>query len=258
MDGDGNATESRALVVLSPGASRRLIGRGVAALSQVQQALGDGLVVVTLGTTNAYVAEELLGRGIEKERFCAGFIGDTLTWVPPDLQAKPLVLRRGQAVEVSADEVLGEMKAGDVLIKGANVLDPEGVCGVFMASPTGGTVGKLAIPALARGVETVIPISCAKSIHGYVTDLAQQVGIGKVKKATGFAVGLYPLVGTVVTEVEAVETLHGVRAEHVASGGIGPGTGTVTLLLVGDEAKVEQAFAEISHLSQEEPAPRVG
>ncbi|MFH1609656.1 MAG: hypothetical protein ABID40_03410 [Candidatus Bipolaricaulota bacterium] len=258
MDGDGNATESRALVVLSPGASRRLIGRGVAALPQVRRALQDGLVVVTLGTTNAYVAEELLGRGIEKERFCAGYIGDTLTWVPPDRQAKPLVLRHGQAVEISPDEVLAELKTGDVLIKGANVLDPEGVCGVFMASQAGGTVGKFAIPALARGVETVIPISCAKSIHGYVTDLAQEVGIGKVKKATGFAVGLYPLVGTVVTEVEVVEALYGVRAEHVASGGIGPGTGTVTLLLVGDEAKVEQAFADLSRLSANEPPPKVG
>lgn len=246
------------MVVLSPGASRRLIGRGVAALPQVRRALGEGLVVVTLGTTNAYVAEELLGRGIEKERFCAGFIGEALTWVPPDRQARLLVLRRGQPVEISPDETLAELKAGDVLIKGANVLDPEGVCGVFMASPAGGTVGKFAIPALARGVETVIPISCAKSIHGYVADLAQEVGIGKVKKATGFAVGLYPLVGTVVTEVEAAGVLYGVRVEHVASGGIGPGTGTVTLLLVGDAAKVEQAFAEISSLIRDEPAPRIG
>jgi len=246
------------LVVLSPGASRRLIGRGVAALPPVRRALQEGLVVVTLGTTNAYVAEELLGRGIEKERFCAGYIGADLTWVPPERQARLLVLRHGRPVEMSADEILGVLKAGDVLIKGANVLDPEGVCGVFMASPVGGTVGKFAIPALARGVETVIPISCAKSIHGYVADLAQEIGIGKVQKATGFAVGLYPLVGTVVTEVEAAEVLYGVQAEHVASGGIGPGTGTVTLLLVGDEATVEQAFAEISSLIRDEPAPRIG
>ncbi len=79
-----------------------------------------------------------------------------------------------------------------------------------------------------------------------------------MQKATGFAVGLCPLVGTVVTEVEAVEILYGVRAEHVASGGIGPGTGAVTLLLVGDAAKVEQAFAALSTLSRDEPPPQVG
>jgi hypothetical protein len=61
MPKDGNATERRAIVVLPPGAARRLIARGVARLPSVQRALRDGLVVVTLGTTNAYVAEELLG-----------------------------------------------------------------------------------------------------------------------------------------------------------------------------------------------------
>jgi len=258
MSKGANATESRALVVLSPGAARRLIGRGVAALPQVRRALQEGLVVVTLGTTNAYVAEELLREPIERERFCAGYIGETLTWVPAERRTEPIIFRRGERVEMSADAVLAELKAGDVVIKGANVLDPEGVCGVFMASPIGGTVGKFAIPALARGVETVIPISCAKAIHGYVTNIALELGIGKVNRATGAAVGLYPLVGTVVTEIEAVEVLYGVRAEHVASSGVGPGAGAVTLLLVGAEAQVEHAFTALSALIRDEPAPLVG
>lgn len=227
-------------------------------LPSVRHALREGLVVVTLGTANAYVAEELLGRPIERERFCAGYIGDTLTWLPAERQAKPLVLQKGKPVDLSLDEVLAELKAGDVLIKGANVLDPEGVCGVFMASPVGGTVGKFAIPALARGAEIVIPISCAKSIHGFVTGLAREVGIGRVDDSTGFPVGLCPLVGTVMTEAEAIAVLYGVRAEHLASGGVGPGTGAVTLLLVGEEADVLRAFAELSTLAQREPVPRVG
>ncbi len=258
MHKDGNATEQRAIVVLPPGAARRLIARGVAKLPAVERALREGLVVVTLGTTNGYVAEELLGKPVERERFCAGYIGDRLAWLPAERQAKPIVLRRGQRVELSPDEALGELKAGDVLIKGANVLDPEGVCGVFMASPTGGTVGKFAIPALARGVEIVIPISCAKSIHGFVAELAREVGIGKVSEATGSPVGLCPLVGTVVTETEAIALLYAVRAEHLATGGVGPGTGAVALLLVGEEENVRRAFAELSSLAQDEPAPRIG
>lgn len=246
------------MVVLSPAASRRLIARGVAALPQVRRALREGLVVVTLGTTNAYVAEELLGNPIERERFCAGYIGDTLTWLPPERQARPLVLRNGEPVDLSLDEVLPELKAGDVVIKGANVLDPSGVCGVFMASPGGGTVGKLAVPALARGVELVIPISCAKSIHGYVSELSQEVGIGRVGLATGSPVGLFPLAGTVVTEVEAVALLYAVRAHHLATGGVGPGAGAVTLLLVGEEENVQKAFAELSSLARSEPPPHVG
>ncbi|MDD5452929.1 MAG: hypothetical protein PHZ21_01425 [Candidatus Bipolaricaulis sp.] len=258
MHGDGNATGYRAIVVLPPGAARRLIARGVAQLPAVERALREGLVVVALGTTNGYVAEELLGREIERERFCAGYIGDRLASLPAERQATPLVLRRGQPVELSPDEALGELKAGDVLIKGANVLDPAGVCGVFMASPAGGTVGKFAIPALARGVEIVIPISCAKSIHGFVADLAHEVGIGRVDEAAGSPVGLCPLVGTVVTEVEAIALRYGVRAAHLASGGVGPGAGAVTLLLVGEEPKVQRAFTELATLARTEPPPQVG
>ncbi len=258
MPKDRNATERRAIVVLPPGAARRLIARGVARLPSVQRALREGLVVVTLGTTNAYVAEELLGAPIDRERFCAGYIGETLTWVSPERQAQPLVLDKGQPVERSLDEVVAELKAGDVVIKGANVLDPSGVCGVFMASPAGGTVGKLAVPALARGAEIVIPISAAKSIHGFVAELAREAGISKVDDATGFPVGLFPLTGTVVTEAEAITLLYGVRAEHLASGGVGPGAGAVTLLLVGDEAGVRRAFAELAALAQTEPPPEVG
>ncbi|MCX7750297.1 MAG: hypothetical protein N2320_01830 [Candidatus Bipolaricaulota bacterium] len=256
MRGDGNAT--RALVVLPPGAARRLIARGVAQLPAVARARREGVIVVTLGTTNAYVAEELLGRAIERERFCAGYIGEALAWLPPDRQAKPLVLRRGEPVDLSLDEVVAELKAGDILIKGANVLDPSGVCGVFMASPAGGTVGKLIAPALARGVELVIPISCAKSIHGFVSELVPELGIGRVARAMGGPVGLFPLVGTVVTEVEAAALLYGVRAHHLGSGGVGPGSGAVTLLLVGEEENVERAFSELSSLARTEPPPRVG
>ena len=254
----GGATERRAVVVLSPGAARRLIARGVARLPQVQQAMREGLVLVTLGTTNSYVAEELLGHSVERTTFCAGYVGDTLTWVPPEQQGRTVLLRRGRQVDLTTDQVLEELKAGDILIKGANVLDPSGVCGVFMASPAGGTVGRFAIPAVARGVETVIPISCSKSVHGFVTDLSREVGIGKVDHSTGFPVGLYPLVGTVVTGVEAVELVYGVRAEHLASGGVGPGTGAVALLLVGEAENVQRAFAELSSLARTEPPPQVG
>ncbi len=104
---------ARALVVLSPGASRRLIARGVGALPQVERALEEGWVIVTLGTTNAYVAEELLGRPIDKARFCAGYIGPSLGWVPPERRAQPLVLHRGQPVELRVEEAVKELRAGD-------------------------------------------------------------------------------------------------------------------------------------------------
>ena len=248
----GMRSEAKAVVVLPPAAAKRLIARGVAALPCVRRALEEGLVVVTLGTTNAYVAEELLGRSVDKAVHCAGYIGRELAVVPAERRGRELVLERGRPVELSPEEVLARLKAGDVIIKGGNVLDPDGVCGVFMASGTGGTVGRYAAAALARGVEIVIPISRIKSIHRRVADLARKLGAQRVR-ATGLPVGLYPLVGTVVTETEAASLLYGVEATHIASGGVGAGEAAVVLLLSGEEEKVDRAFREIEALAREEP-----
>ncbi|MGC9529497.1 MAG: hypothetical protein ACP5G2_02610 [Candidatus Bipolaricaulaceae bacterium] len=243
--------EAKALVVLPPAAARRIIARGVAALPQVQRALAEGLVVVTLGSTNAYVAEELTGRPVAKARFCAGYVGEELAAVPAEERSEALVLRNGRPDRAAPPQVVAELAAGDVLVKGANLLDPRGACGVFMGSPTGGTVGTFAAAALARGVEVVIPISRAKSVHSHVADLAPALGMGRLRRTSGLPVGLFPLMGRVMSEVEAVELLFGVRTKHVASDGVRPGT--VVLLVSGEAAAVDRAFAELTALAQAEP-----
>ncbi len=245
--------KAKAVVVLHQGAAKRLIARGVAALPQVKRALEGGMVVVTLGTTNAYVAEELTGRPVDKVAHCAGYIGRELSVVPAERRGKELVLVRGEPVELSPEEVLERLSAGDVVIKGGNVLDSAENVGVFVASRNGGTVGRYVVPALARGAEIVIPISRAKSIHGSVLALSRELGIERLRGTMGYPIGLYPLQGTVVTETEAVGLLYGVRARHLASCGVGPGEGAVTLLLSGDAEAVDRAYGELKRLSEEEP-----
>ncbi|MCS7240367.1 MAG: hypothetical protein NZ651_03885 [Candidatus Bipolaricaulota bacterium] len=245
--------ESQALVVLTPGAAKRLIARGVACLPNVKRAKEHGLIVVGLGTTNAYVLEELTGKEVEKERYCAGYISKELRVLPPEKRETMIVLERGEPKNLAWSEILARLSAGDVVIKGGNALDPEGTVGVLVAGEDGGTVGKFYAAALARGADIVIPISRIKSIHTPVSELCQRLGKGKLLWASGFKVGLFPLLGHVVTETEAVEILYGISAEHVASSGVGLGAGAVTLLLSGSREKVETAFREISELARAEP-----
>lgn len=249
----GYSMKAKAMVALHQGAAKRLIARGVAALPCVRRALEEGLVVVTLGTTNAYVAEELLGKSVDKVAHCAGYIGRELSVVPAERRGRELVLEKGRLVDLSLEEIAGRLSAGDVVIKGGNVLDPQGVVGVFMGAGSGGTVGRYVAPALARGAEIVIPISRLKSVHTSVPELAVELGMGRLRHTTGLPVGLFPLVGTVVTETEAVELLYGVETRHVASGGMGPGEGAVVLLLSGEGERVEAAFQALSRLAREEP-----
>ena len=241
----------KACVVLKPSASKRLIARGVAALPVIQQALTSGTVVITLGTTNAFVAEELLGRSINRDVFAAGFVDDRWNLNARISEAKEIVLREGKPIEVPAEELIDSLGPGDVVIKGGNALDPWGTVGVLLGASSGGTVGRYLPPALARGVEIVIPIGLEKAIHASVTDLAAELGSGRIDHCMGLPAGMHPLVGRVVTEIDALETLFAVEVMQVAAGGVGHGVGSVSLLIKGEDEAVNAAFELVSVLLDE-------
>ena len=63
--------------LLTPAAGKRLIGRSFLQLASIRKALAERTVVIIAGTTNGYVAEELLGSigqgsGFSRKRFFRG------------------------------------------------------------------------------------------------------------------------------------------------------------------------------------------
>lgn len=240
----------KASAVLNSTTAKRLIAQGVAAHPLITQAMSKGTIIVTLGTTNGYVASELLGAPIDQGAFAAGVIDDRWNINARLGEATDVVLQNGEHVPFDEKTVLGGLTAGDVIIKGGNALDPFGTVGVLLAAATGGTVGRYVPTAIARGVDIVIPISLAKSIHTPIGELTQQLGSRKIDLAMGLACGMYPLAGHVVTEIEALELLFDVHATHVCSSGIGTGQGSVSLLLEGQEDPVRAAFEHIQELAQ--------
>lgn len=240
-----------ASVVLSSAASKRLIARGVAAHPSVQRALREGLLVITRGTTNAFVAEEILGESIERAAFAAGFIDDRWNLNSRFAEMGDVVLERGRRVDWPIDRVLSTLKAGDVVVKGGNALDPWGIVGVLLAASGGGTVGTYVPASIARGVDIVVPISLSKSIHTSVADLSREMGSGRLTASDGLPCGLFPLHGDVVTEAESLHRLFGIDADHVASGGVGAGRGSVSLLLRGEDHAVQRALANLASFRDE-------
>ena len=110
-------------------------------------------------------------------------------------------------------------------------------------------MGRYIPTAQARGVDIVIPISLSKSIHTAISDLTLEMGSRKITLAMGIPCGMYPLIGHVVTEIEALALLFDVHATHVCSGGIGTGQGSVSLLIEGEEADVRAALERLEELS---------
>jgi hypothetical protein len=241
----------KACIVLHPDASKRLIAKGVVALPAVKRALTSGIVVITLGTTNALVAEEVLGNPVDRGAFVTGFIDDRWNINARLGEAGEMVLKKGKAVALSSQQLLDSLSVGDVIIKGGNALDPWGTVGVLMGSPTGGTVGRYLSCALARGVDLILPIGLEKAIHSSITDVARELGSGRLDLTMGLPCGMQPIVGRVVTEIDALETLFPVEVTQIAAGGIGKGAGSVSLLIKGEEKAVRAAFDLVQSLLSE-------
>lgn len=221
-------------ITLTPRESKRVIAMGVKKLPVVQQAMKKGIIMIALGTTNACVAEELTGKKIDPFRYGAGYIDGTTTVVPADKRLPAIALKDGK--QVSAEGIIEQMGAQDVVIKGANALDPQGVAGVMIANPVGGTTGSFMGIVMARGVNLVIPVGLEKSIPYSVLDISKRIGIQRISKATGLPVGMIPLSGEVITEIGALTLLGAEDVFPIGAGGINGGEGSITLCVVGDKA----------------------
>ena len=248
------STQESALIVLTSSESKRLIARAVAAHPTVRGAMASGRVLVTNGTTNAYVGEELTGQPISKYRYTAGYIGEgALRTTASSERLAPLAFLNGKPVDTPLRDFLKDFGADDVLIKGASAVDPMGHVGILVAHDQGGTIGMALGIVAARGCHLIVPVGLEKLIPS-VQRAAAPCGTLRFKHATGLACGLVPVVNaTVVTEIEALAILGGVAATHVASGGIGDCAGAVTLALTGNPDAVDGAFALVEGLKGEPP-----
>lgn len=249
--------EDRALVTLTSAESKRFIAMSVSVLPIVKDAMAGGTIVIIGGTTNAFVAEEIIGIDINKYWFASGLIsGGELSANSGENKIDPIVIRDGKVVDVPVSKTLEDFTATDVYIKGANAVDVEGNVAVLMADDKGGTIGAALGIINARGVNHIIPVGLEKLIPS-VKDAISATGQGRISHSTGLKVGYMPIMGgIVVTEIQAVSILfgsEGVRAVHVASGGVNSSEGAVTIGLLGSKQSVKRAFDFIRKIKGDEP-----
>ncbi len=248
-----NFVQAHAVLTVAEG--KRLIAKGIAQMPAVQRAMRDGIVVVCKGTTNTYVAEELLGRNIEPGAMVLGHVlpqkGDKK--LPPADPIKEVVFIKGQYhPELALDDVLPQIKPDDVIMKGGNALDYEHrTVGVWTGSKTGGTVGKIE-PFMDRGTaRVIIPIGLEKQITGRVSEVAEKVNSAIELLTNQPRMRILP--GQIVTEIEALRILANVEAWQASAGGIGGAEGAVWLIWRGPKADVEKALDIIRGIQGEPP-----
>jgi hypothetical protein len=248
----------KALVVLTSSECKRLIGKGVAALPEVRKALKSGLVVIIKGTTNSYVAEEILGQPVDKTNFRRGVVlPGLLGGAPPaERQIPDVIIEKGKVVDLTLAEAVQKLRGGDILMKGANALDLLGMAGVYVGSETSGTIGLSIGTLMARGVNFIVPVGLEKLVPTPIQDIVMEVGIDRIDLSTGLKLGMMPVIGRVITEIEAFEVLTGASATNIGGGGVNGAEGSRTFLLSGSEKEVKKGFEFAKEIIGEPEFPK--
>ncbi len=111
------------------------------------------------------------------------------------------------------------------------------MAGVLIGSPTGGTVGAVLGNVIGKGIRLVIPVGLEKLVYEDINELHRMASEDDYEGPR-----LWPITGTIVTEVEALGVLTGVDATLYSAGGVAGAEGSVRLLLEGGEEEVGAAL----------------
>ena len=252
----GDAVQAQAILTVSEG--KRLIAKAVAQMPAVKKALQDGMIIVGRGTTDTYVAEELTGRKIGHGSYVVGWTGPAKggKTFPASERTTDIVLVKGTVQpDLSMDDALKNLKAGDVVIKGANALDVDHkLAGVLIGGgPTSsaGTTGKILPVIVARKAHLIIPIGLEKQVTGSIVDIANKMR--EPVESLNDIPSMFLLNGEIITEIEALEVLTGLQVFQAAAGGGAGAEGASRLVLRGPRDQVQQALTLVESIQGEPP-----
>jgi hypothetical protein len=242
----------QAVVCLTPAESKRLLAKCVAGLPEVKKAYKDGRLSVSNGTTCAFVLQELTGEKVSPFCYSVGFIaGGMLSQSLKDDREVARFFVKGERVTQDAFSFLDTFEKGDVVIKGGNAVDAYGNAGVLVANNQSGTVGALQSLIASRGLPVIMPVGLEKSIP-CVGSASAGWGQLSLSRSMGLPVALFPMTQSlVITEIQALGLMAGVRGRLVAAGGIGGSEGSVVVLLEGYEDDIDKAWSIVEKVKGE-------
>lgn len=248
--------------VLTPAAGKRLIGKALAFHPVVTSVLKTGTLVVIAGTTNGYVAEEILaligqGQGFSRRRFFRGITfpphrpaKETGLWpdeneFPGDVVITNGIWQKGKTIF----DVVDDLKEGDLILKGANALDLRHQrAAILIGHPQAGTIGAALQAVVGRRVHLLLPVGLEKRIDGDLDAIARQLNVPAAKGPRFF-----PVPGRVFTEIDAIALLTGAQAELTASGGVSGAEGSIWLTVSGSVQQMNDADALMMTVIEEPP-----
>lgn len=248
--------------VITPAAGKRLIAKGMAGHAAVRQALSSGTIVIVAGTTNGYVAEEILSAigqadGFDRRHFFRGIttppgMPRTQTGRLADEGQFPgdVVITNGKWLKgKTIFDVADQLGEADLIIKGANALDLDRKqAAILIGHPQIGTTGAILQAVVGRRTRLILPVGLEKRINGNLNDLASRLNSPGWKGPR-----LMPVPGEVFTEIDAIRILTGACAYMFAAGGVNGAEGCIWLAVEGTGPQLDAAQTLIDSIANEPP-----
>ncbi|MGB9980017.1 hypothetical protein [Methanobacterium sp.] len=246
--------------LITPAAGKRLIAKAMVKYPAITEVLESGTVAIIAGTTNGYVAEEILSKvnqleGFSRKRFFRGIVlppGGPVTSTgrakdesgfPGDVIIKEGIWQKGLTIF----DVVDDLKEGDIILKGANAVNlPLRQASIYIGDPFGGTIGKALQAVVGRRVRLILPVGMEKRVYTDLNNLALRLNIPGAQGPR-----LLPVPGEIFTEIDAVSLLTGAKAEQVAGGGVSGAEGSIWLAISGKEEQVKSAESLLKSISYE-------
>lgn len=236
--------------LITPAAGKRLIAKALAKYPVLTEALESRTVAIIAGTTNGYVAEEILSsigqiKDFSRKRFFRGVVlppGGPVTSTgrvkdesgfPGDVIIKKGIWQKGLTIF----DVVDDLKEGDVILKGVNAVNlPRRQAGIYIGDPLGGTIGAALQAVVGRRVRLILPVGIEKRIYGDMNELASRLNVPGAQGPR-----LLPVAGEIFTEIEAISSVTGAKAEQVAGGGVSGAEGAFWLAISGENEQIKSA-----------------
>jgi hypothetical protein len=246
--------------IITPATGKRLIAKAMLKHPAITAARKKGTLVIIAGTTNGYIAEEMLAKidkkaSFSRNRFFRGIVlppggpktkGGRLadqSGFPGDVVIQNGVWQRGKTIF----DVVDDLKEGDVILKGANALDLENKkAAILIADSQSGTIGAALRVVVGRRVRLIIPVGLEKRVSGNLDEV-----IALMNEPGSEGPRLMPAPGEVFTEIDAINLLTGAKASLVSAGGVCGAEGSVWLAVTGKLSQEKAAESLIKSIAPE-------
>ena len=248
--------------VITSSAGKRLIGKATADELFKSEAIKTGTIVIIAGTTNGFVAEELLTLinqtdGFTRKNFFRGVT------TPPNIRttdagrlpdetefAGDVVIKNGKWLKgKTINDMVDSLKKGDIIVKGANCVDTiRKKAGILIGHPSGGTIVTSLQAIVGRRVKLLLPVGLEKRVSDDIDSIIRTVNS---QNSVGFR--LISVVGDIITEIEAINYLTGAKATLFSAGGVMGAEGAIYINIEGEQKSIDKAKLLLDQVINEPP-----